>query len=335
MPSLIEHISSSYFEAANKLTSKNSPRKIIAYVESYDDVLFWRNILSQLETADRYFEILLPAYAANGHKRQRLGRGKKSVLQSLLHNTGKDMIACVDADYDYVIQGRSESSKAVLNTPFVFHTYAYAIENLQCYAPGLHNVCVMATLNDRRAFDFNTFLAEYSRIVWPLYVWSVWLYRTGNYDVMSIIDMDRLITFGHFTLEGCEGSLNRMRGRVRSKTKMLENTFKNHLNDIDKLSQELQQKLGVKPEETYLYIHGHHLFERVIVPVLTSVCKLLRREREIEIRRTSLHNTQANNELACYNNSQADITEMLKKSTAYISTPMVRNIVSDISKALS
>ena len=30
--------------------------------------------------------------------------------------------------------------------------------NFQCYARGLHETCVMVTLNDRRIFDFERFL---------------------------------------------------------------------------------------------------------------------------------------------------------------------------------
>ena len=40
---LKDNINSKYFEAANRLKSKTARRRIVAYVESYDDVLFWRN----------------------------------------------------------------------------------------------------------------------------------------------------------------------------------------------------------------------------------------------------------------------------------------------------
>ncbi|MDQ9768464.1 DUF4435 domain-containing protein, partial [Acinetobacter baumannii] len=66
---------------------------------------------------------------------------------------GRCMIACVDADYDYLMQGLTASSHEVCTNPYVFHTYVYAIENFQCYAPALQSVCVMATLNDRPIFD--------------------------------------------------------------------------------------------------------------------------------------------------------------------------------------
>ena len=77
---------------------------------------------------------------------QNLTKGKKRVLANLLQeNMGEHMIACVDADYDYLLQGATPTSKTVVNNAFVLHTYAYAIENLQCYAPSLHRLCVMAT----------------------------------------------------------------------------------------------------------------------------------------------------------------------------------------------
>jgi len=92
---LRDNLTSSYFEAANKLNSKYSRRKIVAYVESYDDVYFWRQILSQFETDKVYFEVMLPS------RMQKLERGKKAVLMQLLCNkVGQGMIACVNADYD-------------------------------------------------------------------------------------------------------------------------------------------------------------------------------------------------------------------------------------------
>ena len=43
---LKDNLSSRYFEAANKMKSQNARRRIAAYVESYDDIFFWRSVLS-------------------------------------------------------------------------------------------------------------------------------------------------------------------------------------------------------------------------------------------------------------------------------------------------
>ena len=58
---LKDNINSSYFEAANSLTSKKARHRIVAYVESYDDIYFWRTVLSEFENDKRYFEVMLPS----------------------------------------------------------------------------------------------------------------------------------------------------------------------------------------------------------------------------------------------------------------------------------
>ena len=132
---LHDNLTSGYFEAANRLNSKQARRRIVAYVESYDDIFFWRTILSQLETDRIYFEIMLPS------RENKLKRGKKAAMMSMLSDkVGGHMIACIDADYDYLLQGITPTSQAILSSPYVFHTYAYAIENMQCYAPAMHDV---------------------------------------------------------------------------------------------------------------------------------------------------------------------------------------------------
>lgn len=324
---LTNHITSSYMTAANALRSQNARRRIIAYVESYDDVLFWRTVLKHFEDKTRYFEIMLPSKSESGRKL--LGRGKKSAMSSLLQNTGKDMIACVDADYDYLMQGATMSSQLLLSTPYVFHTYAYAIENLQCYAPGLHEVCVMATLNDSRIFDFEAFITDYSLALWPLFVWSVALYRHQRFDVMTIYDMDKIVSVGKIRLENIGIIINKVRAKAKQHSDHLRKSYPDIAKTLPDLRNELQQ-LGVTPETTYLYIHGHHLFENVVQPLLSTVCNQLVRLREQEIHQQAMHRTQMNNELSCYANSIEDITAMLKKNTSYETSPVFDKILSQI-----
>ena len=89
---LQDHLSSGYIESANKLRSKRLKKRIVAYVESYDDVFFWRSILKKFENDEYYFEVMLPS-------RTSLSRGKKSALMNMLGpGLGEYMIACVDAD---------------------------------------------------------------------------------------------------------------------------------------------------------------------------------------------------------------------------------------------
>ena len=321
---LKDNLNSSYFEAANALTSKKARHRIVAYVESYDDIYFWRTVLSEFENDKRYFEVMLPS-------KGNLSRGKKSVLMNFLEGEplGRDMIACVDADYDYMLQGRTAQSQRVLSSPYVFHTYVYAIENFQCYAPSLHNVCVSVTLNDHRIFDFLEYFARFSEALFPLFVWSVMLYRNGNYPKFSITDLNRIADPGGFNVYHPEPSIANVKRKVHTRINDLQRQFPDAKEEYLATKADVLA-LGVTPQTTYLYIQGHHLFDTVVSPMLSKVCNLLRQERQNEIYHASAHKTQKRNEMSCYENSLQDIKVMLKKNSGYIMSEQFRRLQEDV-----
>lgn len=326
---LKDNLNSYYFEAANKLTSKNARRRIAAYVESYDDIFFWRSVLTSFEDDTRYFEVLLPT------RMNRLDRGKKAAMMRLLsESVGTDMIACVDADYDYLEQGSTAVSKEILKNPYILHTYAYAIENLQCYAPSLHNVCVAVTLNDHKIFDFEEYLKQYSLAIFPLFVWSIMYYRSPNYKDFTIVDFNRIVETGSFSVVNAASIIKHVRHKVGTKIRQLQKQNPDAKERYLATKEEIKQ-LGVSPENTYLYIQGHHLFDKVVVPMLKKVCDELRREREREITEQSVHSVQRRNELSCYNKSIESIESVLRKNIGYIQSEPFKHILKDVEKLLN
>ncbi len=326
MPGLDKYLTSDYISASNALNGKKARRKVIAYVESYDDVFFWRSILAKLETPDRYFQVMLPT---RGHK---LERGKKAVLMSAFKDSvGPDMIACVDADYDYLKQGSNEMSRAVCDNPYVFHTYAYAIENLQCWAPALREVCVMVTLVDSTdVLDFEDFLSRFSEVIYPLFVWNVLCSRNATYGDFGITDFIKTIQTGIVVRRFVDDTIKRVSEKVYKKLRQIEAVASTKAKEAYKnLLVELPQ-LGVDPKETYLYIQGHSLFNDMVVPMLNKVCEKLVEEREEEIRYQSKHRTQEENEISCYEHSLEEISSMLKKNTLYLRSSQVQRIIADL-----
>ena len=321
---LKDNINSSYFEAANALTSKKARHRIVAYVESYDDIYFWRTVLSEFEDDQRYFEVMLPS-------KINLTRGKKSVLMNFLEGEplGKDMIACVDADYDYLMQGATHTSQRILESPYVFHTYVYAIENYQCYAPSLHNVCVSVTLNDHRIFDFSEYFRQFSEAIFPLLVWSIMLYRNGNYSKFTISDLNRIADPGGFNVQNPLPSITKLKRKVYTKVNELQRIFPDAKEEYLKTKEDIKA-LGVTAQTTYLYIQGHHLFDTVVSPIMSKVCNLLRQERQNEIYHATAHKTQKRNEMTCYENSLQDIKVMLKKNTGYMMSEPFRRLQEDV-----
>lgn len=324
---LTDNITSKYIEAANRLTSKSARRKIVAYVESYDDILFWRQVLGGFEDDTRYFEIMLPS------REQHLERGKKAAISSMLSHVGRDMIACVDADYDYILQGATYMSILVNYNPYVFHTYVYAIENYQCYAPGLHEACVMVSLNDHQIFDFEKYLRDYSRAVYPLFVLSVWFYLNPWYNEFTLMDFNKIVSLSTTSYRYVEKSIANMKLRIDAKVARLGKHYPKYYKDKRNLENSLAD-LGITPDNTYLYIQGHHLSDTVVTPIVSLVCQTLILERTREIKSTSVHQAQEETELACYNDSIEDVKSMLKKNTVYQRSPQFHQLIDDLQKYL-
>lgn len=324
---LTENISSRYIQAANNLRAKKARRRIVAYVESYDDISFWSHILSRFDTDTTYFQVLLP-------NSEKLVRGKSKAIMSILRNSlGSNMIACVDSDYDYLMQGATSISKVLCESPYVLHTYAYAIENYECYAESLHNVCVQATLNDHRYVDFPAYMKVFSQIIHPLFVWNIWFYRQGNVGSFSIQNFNNIIRIPSFSVNSPSTSLEELGVRVTRKLDWLERHFPGHEDEIKALGKELRG-LGVEPEYTYLFIQGHHLKDQVVLRMLVPICSRLRREREEEINRQAKHNEQRANELSSYRHSGESVELILRKNTDFRRAPTYHFIEQEIENLL-
>ena len=320
---LSDNLSSLYLGAANKLKPKKAKRKIVAYVESYDDVAFWRSVFDDFEDENCYFEVMLPS-------KKNLCKGKKSVLMNNLGaRLGTNMVACVDSDYDYLLQQTNSTSRQINNSRFVFQTYAYAIENFQCYAGALHEACVLATMNDRKLVDVEAFMSLFSQIAYPLFVWSVWFYRKGNLNGFPMTEFNSFVRLDHIKLTQPEEALMQMDKRVKNKLRHLEKAYPGALDEIESMKAEFTY-LGVTPETTYMFIQGHHVKESVVMKLLTPICCALRRDREEEIKRLAVHHLQYKNELAGYEHRVLGIDVVLSKHTGYKDSPLYQKIEADV-----
>ena len=327
MKRLTEYLNSNFIEAANSLRPKRAAQRIIAYVESYDDISFWRSVFNEYESDRVHFEIMLPA-------RTKLTKGKKQAMMNMLGKAyGRNMIACVDSDYDYLLQGATSTSQQMLENKYILHTYAYSIENYRCYADSLKQICVLCTQNDSNVIDFKEFFKLYSRICYPLFVWNILLYRKHDTKTMSMLHFCEIVRLSSFNIGNPAYSLQLLSKRVKHNIDMLEKQFPELKDEYKHLDEELAA-LGINPDETYFYIQGHHIMNGVTMRILQPVCRHLRSKREEEIERFAYHRQQYNNELASYRHSQCDVATMLSKNTDYKSASPYLKLKADIEKLL-
>ena len=148
------------------------------------------------------------------------------------------------------------------------------------------------------------------------------LYTTKNYFVshgvgvtasamyyFGDVDNEGVAFNGGFNLDNPMASIKHVRRKVYVRVGDLQKKNPDAKESYLDLKRELIEELGVTPQTTYLYIQG---------------------DREMEIRRQSVHSTQMRNELSCYSHSTQDIAQMLKKNMGYLVSDPFRQILSDV-----
>ena len=304
------------------LPDTSDKRLVKVYVEGYEDVAFWRAIFDNFRNPYIRFEISVP-------DRGDLPKGKK-VVMSMIPHSSEELLLCVDSDFDYLFDGATETAKLVNNSPFLFHTYAYATENYLCYAPSLHNVCVKATKNDTRIFDFVRFMEGYSRTIYPLFVWYAFSAMQSEEHLFPLADFKAAVRLGYLDLsENGDNTLLWLGRNVMRRERMLREKNPDKVAQLERFEQLLAVR-GVTPETTYLYMHGHTLMDNVVMVCLQAVCEKLRELSIARIHASDKKGLALKNELANYNNSLRSIRDVLLDNENYTECPLYQRLKADI-----
>ena len=250
-------------ELPKPLPANPDQRLVRVYVEGYEDVAFWRGIFDHFQNPYMRFEISVP-------NRADLPKGKK-VLMGMIPRSSDELILCVDSDFDFLFADRTEQSREVNNARYMFHTYAYATENFLCYAPSLHNICVKATKNDTRIFDFVRFMHEYSCTIYPLFLWYAYSAQLSSENVFPLIDFKSAVRIGYLDLaDNGEKTLEWLRRNVAKREEMLRRRNPKMIEPMKEFEEQLKGR-GLTPENAYLFMHGHTLMDNVVMILLNSL----------------------------------------------------------------
>lgn len=299
-------------------------RLVKVYVEGYDDVAFWRGVFDDYETDRLKFEIGVPP-------REDLAKGKR-VLLEMIPRSGHDLLLCVDSDFDYLFNGYNDQSKLVNNSPFLFHTYAYATENFLCYPPSLHRICAKATKNDAMIFDFEAFMASYSQIIYPVFLWYVYSARRKSEKAFTLIDFRSTVRLNYLDLNNDgEHTLAWLKRQVDKRVHSLENGNPEWTDEVKHLGEEIA-RFGVTPYNVYLFMQGHTLLDNVVMILLNAVCEKLRDMATQRITAGTKQGIALKNELSNYNNSLRNVREVLLDNEHYRDCFLYHKLRQDIER---
>ena len=216
----------------------------------------------------------------------------------------------------------------------MFHTYTYATENYLCYAPSLHNVCVKATKNDTRIFDFVRFMAEYSKVIYPLFIWYLYSAEHHRENIFTLAEFRASVRLNYVDIRhNGESSLAWLQRNVELRCKALRSDNPDISDRLDYLSMELEKR-GVTKDNCYLYMHGHTLMDNVVMPLLTSVCDKLRQLSIAKIHNSKVTGMALKNELQNYTNTLRSIKDVLLDNENYTDSPLYKQLRNDIQRYL-
>lgn len=306
---------------------KTNQRLVRVFVEGYEDVAFWRGVFDNFSNPYLRFEISVPTRAD-------LPKGKK-VLMSMIPDSSDEMILCVDSDFDFLFGDRTGQSREVNNARYMFHTYAYATENFLCYAPSLHNVCVKATKNDTRIFDFEEFMHEYSCVIYPLFVWYAYSAQLASENIFPLIDFKSAVRIGYLDIaDNGAGTIAWLRRNVAKREDILRRRNPHMLEPMKEFEAQLHSR-GLVPENAYLFMHGHTLMDNVVMILLNTVCEKLRQMSTAKIAASDKKGVALKNEMSNYTNSLRSIRDVLLDNENYIKCPLYKRLQRDIEKYIA
>ena len=297
-------------------------RLVRVFVEGYEDVAFWRGIFDHFHNPYLRFEISVPT-------REDLPKGKK-VLLSMADRANEELLLCMDSDFDYLFEEEDEMSRRIVESPYMFHTYTYATENYLCYAPSLHNICVKAVKNDAHIFDVEKFMREYSRTIYPLFLWYAYSASRSTESVFTLVDFKASVRLGYLDIvDNGANTIAWLKRNVERRQQMLSADHPEMSAEISAFAERMRKK-GVEPENAYLYMHGHTLMDCVVMKLLEGVCEKLRQISLQKIISSSKEGVALKNEMSNYTNSLRSIRDVLLDNENYTASPLYARLKADI-----
>jgi hypothetical protein len=311
------------------------PGRIEVHVESEADVPFWFFIFEKYAPG-LHVEIMpgVRLETNSGQEPQR-DRGKPVLLSFV--NVGPKRLVCVDSDYHYLIPNATANATAINESPYIFQTYTYSIENYKCWAESLGRLCVDASYNAemKMEFDFVQFLQEYSEVVYSLFLYSV--YSEKNTINRPITRRKRVGECA--TLEGKPSLRENGREALQKLKNKVEETLEevdaanpeiNLVDEVLDLGIELEEKRDVTPDNVYLFINGHALSKGVVVPTMKQVVDRLIKGKRKQLATESPDSEKRKTALCQYNEKVYDPERLLNVNRDFLDCPLIDKIKQDI-----
>lgn len=266
---LIDNVNNTFYTQRNVLTGRKG--EVTALVEDYADTGLWLSVL-RAARPDKSFR--MSVYQEGSNRTQ----SKPLIVDEILSKGGDSYIGCIDSDQSYLLRQYGNSlGLALEQSNYLFHTYAYSRENLQCMPSTLSQVVVDAT-SLQTTFDFQSFFVGLSNAVYPVFVLDFFLRSRQSKTVLNVGKWKNILP-GEKAIKASlrNGTPHALIADVEKKAKTFEKQLQRAPEyDVANLSAFEQQMLTangyVNKDNCCLFIYGHELFDFVSA-LVSLICE--------------------------------------------------------------
>lgn len=252
-------------------------------------------------------------------------RGKARIMK-VAETFNEWHIGCVDSDYDWMLSDYTDNGKIISENKYLLQTYAYSIENLMCCPESMTDFCVETT-KEQSDFDFSDYIRKFSNSIYPLLVWSAYLYSKEKEDFTPASWRKIIVN----TLTEAEESLTYVETMAKEKISEIERVYTDDILEKDKLMMSLSESKDVTEDTAYLYVRGHDLQDHLLNSVLNPIMKSLRKKHYETLNDTNIENAFRIATLREYQKKDKPIKELLLKNYHYkIYSPIYDIIKNDV-----
>jgi hypothetical protein len=175
-------------------------------------------------------------------------------------------------------------------------------------------------------------MAEYSRTIYPFFLWYVLSASRNSERVLPLADFKAAVRIGYIDIEqNGDNTIAWLKRNIERKVASLEADNPDMAAAIPEFAERLRGR-GVEPELTYHFMHGHTLMDNVVMVVLEGVCEKLRQLSLAQIIYSSKEGVALKNEVSNYNNSLRSIRDVLLDNDNYTSSPLYKRLKADIQR---
>lgn len=175
-------------------------------------------------------------------------------------------------------------------------------------------------------------MADYSRTIYRLFLWYAYSAKLSDEHVFTLVDFKSSVRLNYLDLEDNGArTIAWLQRNVARREQTLASKHPKQAAELDDFAAQLG-RLGVTPETTYLYMHGHTLMDNVVMVLLETVCEKLRQMTAARITASKKEGVVLKNEMSNYTNTQRSIRDVLLDNENYQDCPLFKRLYRDIER---